>query len=529
MKLVVDLTRCQGYGQCTFAAPETFRMGGGESLMYEPNPGDEHRESVLRAAAACPVRAIVLDSPNGRAAVAAGSRAARAHGWTGRIVIVGASLAGLRAANTLRSEGFAGSLTIIGDESCEPYDRVPLSKQVLTGSVAPLQTTFPMTGGLDADPRLGQPAVALDRRNKRVLLAAGEEVPYDRLLIATGARAAPWPNAQEAALQGVYTVRGRDDAARLRQRLAAGPGRVLVIGAGFIGSEVASACRELGLPVTVIERGPTPLAGALGAAVGGIADQLQREAGVDLRCGISVTALDGDADGRLRRARLSDGAALDVDLAVAALGSQRNVEWLAGSGLAAGRWGVTCDAGCRAFDVNGVVTDDIFVAGDVARFPNPVYGFQLLAVEHWGNAVDQAEIAAHNMISDGPDRWPHLALPVFWSTQFGIQIKSVGVPTYADKVIITQGSVDDRRFVAAYGRRGRMTAAVTFDQGMWLEFYGALIERATPFPPQFAIVDQPARPQVLSAEIPRAQVCEATVVLTGHQPSDRRAVLVHGS
>jgi NADPH-dependent 2,4-dienoyl-CoA reductase/sulfur reductase-like enzyme len=503
-------------------------MRSGEALMYEPHPGDEQRESVLRAAAACPVRAIVLDNRNGQTAAAASKRATGTHGWAGRIVIVGASLAGLRAANALRSEGFTGSLTIIGDESCEPYDRVPLSKQALTGSVSPLETAFPMTGGLDADQWLGQPAVGLDRRNERVLLANGEQVPFDRLLIATGARAKPWPNAAEAALEGVYTVRGRGDAAALRQRLAAGPGRVLVIGAGFIGSEVASACRELGLPVTVVERGATPLAGALGAAIGRIAERMQREAGVDLRCGMSVTTLEGDANGRLRRARLSDGSALDVDLAVVALGSRRNVEWLEGSGLAAGRWGVTCDAGCRAFDVNGVVTDDIFVAGDVARFPNPVYGFQLLAVEHWGNAVDQAEIAAHNMISAGPDRWPHLALPVFWSTQFGTQIKSVGVPTYADKVIITQGSADDRRFVAAYGRRGRMTAAVTFDHGMWLEFYGRLIERAAPFPPQFAIVDQPARPQVLSAEIPEAQVSEATVVLTGHQPSDRRAVLVHG-
>jgi len=521
MKLVVDLTRCQGYGQCAYAAPETFRMHGGEALMYDPNPGDEQRDKVVRAVAACPVRAIVAD--------AAADGRARADGWSGRIVIVGASLAGLRAANALRSEGFDGPLTIIGDEPYEPYDRVPLSKQVLTGSVSPMGTVFPFTGGLDAEPVLGHPAVGLDRRNRRVRLANGEQVEYDRLLIATGARAEPWPDAQEAALDGVGTVRGRNDAAQLRERLAAGPGRVLVIGAGFIGSEVASACRDLGLPVTVVERGPTPLAGALGATLGRIAARMQHEAGVDLRCGVAVAALEGDGGGRLRRARLSDGAVLDVDLAVAALGSRRNVEWLEGSGLAAGRWGVTCDAGCRAFDVNGVVTDDVFVAGDVARFPSPVYGYQLLAVEHWGNAIDQAEIAAHNMIAGGPDRWAHLALPVFWSTQFGTQVKSVGVPTCADEVVITQGSVDDRQFVAAYGRHGRMTAAVTFDHGMWLEFYGRLIEQAAPFPPRFAVVDQsPGRSQVLPAQIPRARPAQATVVLTGYQPSDRRAVLVPG-
>jgi Pyridine nucleotide-disulphide oxidoreductase/Reductase C-terminal len=212
---------------------------------------------------------------------------------------------------------------------------------------------------------------------------------------------------------------------------------------------------------------------------------MQREAGVDLRCGVSVRALEGDADGRLRRARLSDGTTLDVDVAIAALGSRRNTEWLAGSGLAAGRWGVACDAGCRAFDVNGVVTDDIFVAGDVARFPHPAYGYQMLAMEHWGNAVDQAGIAAHNMICAGPDRWPHLALPVFWSVQFGTEIKSIGVPTCADQVVITQGSVAERRLAAAYGRQGHVAAAVTFDQGMWLDFYGDLIDRVAPFPPRF--------------------------------------------
>jgi NAD(P)H-nitrite reductase large subunit len=277
----------------------------------------------------------------------------------------------------------------------------------------------------------------------------------------------------------------------------------------------------------VVDRGPAPLAGALGAAVGRIAEQMQRDAGVDLRCGVSVHALEGDVEGRIRRARLSDGSVLDVDVAVAALGARRNVEWLEGSGLAAGRWGVGCDAGCRAFDVNGLVTDDIFVAGDVARFPHPVYDYQFMALEHWGNAVDQAEVAAHNMISAGPDRWAHVALPVFWSTQFGVEIKSIGVPTFADEVVVAQGSTTDRRFVAAYGRQGRITAAVTFDQGMWLESYGRLIERAAPFPPRSRTVDQPSTRQPVPAEVRETPVTQATVVLTGHQPSERQAVLVH--
>jgi NADPH-dependent 2,4-dienoyl-CoA reductase/sulfur reductase-like enzyme len=241
---------------------------------------------------------------------------------------------------------------------------------------------------------------------------------------------------------------------------------------------------------------------------------------------VSVHALEGDAEGRLRRARLSDGSTVEVDVAVAALGAKRNVEWLAGSGLAVGRWGVGCDAGCRAFDANGLVTDDVFVAGDVARFPHPVYDYQFMALEHWGNAVDQAEIAAHNMASAGPDLWPHVGLPVFWSTQFGVEIKSIGVPTFADEVVVAQGSTAERRFVAAYGREGRITAVVTFDHGMWLEFYGRLIAQAAPFPPRYGTVDQPATRQPVPAEIRPAPSAHATVVLTGHQPSERRAVLV---
>jgi NADPH-dependent 2,4-dienoyl-CoA reductase/sulfur reductase-like enzyme len=302
---------------------------------------------------------------------------------------------------------------------------------------------------------------------------------------------------------------------------------VLVIGAGFTGSEVASVCRELDVPVTVAEAGPAPLVAALGGGIGAIAADMHREAGVDLRCGVMVTALEGE-NGRLRRARLSDGSTLDVDVAVAALGGVRNVDWLEGSGLAAGPWGIACDAGCRAFDANGLVTDDVFVAGDVARTPQPLFGYELLALEHWGNAVAQAEVAAHNMISDEAHRWPHLALPVFWSTQFGTEIKSVGVPNIADEVVVAQGSVADRRFVATYGRRGRLVGAVTFDQSKWLEFYGRQIERGAAFPPASRTVDQPDRLQPFAAEFPTRPIPtqDATVVLTGHDPAERRATLL---
>jgi NADPH-dependent 2,4-dienoyl-CoA reductase/sulfur reductase-like enzyme len=506
-------------------------MQGDEALWYDPEPGDWQRDEVLRAAAACPVQAMRVD---GAALGHVPGEITPVHRSdedsfrrTGRIVIVGASLAGLRAAATLRSEGFTGSLTLIGDEAHEPYDRPPLSKQVLEGWVPAQRTALPDPGPLDAQWRLGVAATGLDLARKRVRLADGNEVGFDRLLIATGVRPRPWPNPAETELDGVFVLDTRKDAAGVQQRLAAAPRRVLVIGGGFIGSEVASVCRGLGLAVTVVERGPAPLVSALGRVIGAIAGDMQRDHGVDLRCGVSVTALEGDPGGRLQRAQLSDGTRLDVDVAIVALGSLRNVEWLEGSGLAAGPWGVACDSGTRAVTLDAMISDDIFVAGDVARFPHPLYNYQFLSLAHWGNAVAQAQIAAHNMISSQADRWPHLALPSFWSSQFDTEIKSVGVPTFADEVVIAQGSTSDRRFVAAYGYRGRITGAVAFNQAKWLEFYQGLIERSAPFPPDFRGVDQPEDRRPVPAELPaRATFSDqVTVVVTGHNPGERRAHL----
>ena len=510
-------------------------MQGHEALWYDPEPGDWQREQVLRAAAACPVQAMRVDGVDGaafshapRATIPAERSAGDSFLRTGRIVIVGASLAGLEAAATLRREGFTGPLTLIGDEAHEPYDRPPLSKQVLDGWVPAQRTALPEPAALDAQWRLGVAASGLDLRRKHVRLADGEEVGFDRLLIATGVRPRPWPNPAETALDGVFVLDTRKDADGLQQRLAAAPRRVLVIGGGFIGSEVASVCRGLGLTVTVAERGPAPLSGALGRVIGAIAGDIQREHGVDLRCGVSVRSLEGDVTGRLDRAELTDGTELDADVAVVALGSVPSVEWLEGSGLAVGPWGVACDAGTRAFTVDGMVTDDIFVAGDVARFPHPLYNYQFLALAHWGNAVAQAEVAAHNMISSEADRWPHLAIPSFWSTQFDTEIKSVGVPTFADEVVIAQGSAATRSFVAVYGYRGRVTGAVAFNQAKWLEFYEGMIERSAAFPPDFRGVDQPDDRRPVPAGIPARSTFsdQATVVVTGHDPSERRAQLV---
>ncbi|MCE3035852.1 FAD-dependent oxidoreductase [Streptomyces sp. CMSTAAHL-2] len=444
----------------------------------------------------------------------------------GRIVVVGASLAGLRAAEALREQGFTGSLTVVGDEPHPPYDRPPLSKQVLLG-VAPADSTgLPMRRDPEADWVLGVRATGLDTLGKRVLLDNGESLPYDRVLIATGTRARPWPNPAEAALDGVFTVRTREDAAGLAAALDAGPRRVLVIGGGFTGSEIASACRERGLEVTVTERGPAPLVGALGGTLSKLAAAMQRNHGVDLRTGVTVTRLLGEKT--FTGVELSDGNQVDADVCVVALGAVRNVEWLADSGLAAGPRGLACDAGCRAFTMYGIVTDDVFVAGDVSRFPHPLFGYQLLSLEHWGNAVTQAGVAAHNMVSPGPLRRPHLALPTFWSTQFGLNIKSVGVPTYSDHVVIAQGSLEARRLAMVYGYRGRVTAAVTVDMAKSLDYYQHLIETGAPFPPPPGAADRALAAEIpIPSDVPDPSVLShgPTVALTGYLP-DRRLTVV---
>ncbi|MEV5731911.1 FAD/NAD(P)-binding oxidoreductase [Streptomyces sp. NPDC052292] len=448
----------------------------------------------------------------------------RAFKRDGRIVVVGASLAGLRAAETLRDEGFTGSLTMIGDELGEPYDRPPLSKQVLTGWVPAGDTTLPRRRAIDAEWLLGVPASGLDMAANHVCLADGREIPFDRVLISTGVRARPWFVESEAALDGVFVLRTREHAEGLQQALAAGPSRVLVIGAGFTGSEIASICRERDIPVTVAELAPFPLVGALGAMIGEVAAGMQRAHGVDLRCGVKVTRLEGDAQGHFRRAHFDDGSTVDADVAVVALGGIRNTEWLRGSGLAAGVWGIACDTGCRALTLDGLITDDVFAAGDVARCPHPVYEYRLISLEHWANAVEQAEVAAHNMVSGQADRWPHLTLPLFWSIQFGVNIKSVGVPTFADEVVVTQGSVSEQRFVAAYGYRGRVTAAVSFNNAKWLDHYRRLIETAAPFPPPCPTPDQPADMKPVPVDFPGPALLAqgATVVVTGHDPGERR-------
>ncbi len=407
-----------------------------------------------------------------------------------RIVVVGASLAGLSAAHALRAEGFAGSLILVGDERHAPYDRPPLSKQVLRGLFSP-DTTLPRRPDLNAEFRLGTPARALDLDARTVSLGDGTTLPYARLRIATGTRARPWPKPDEAALDGVFTLRTRDDSERLSARLKAGPRRVVLVGGGFIGFEVASTCRDLDIPVTVLVRDGQPLEAALGPRLGGLVGAIARERGVDLRLGAEIERMESEG-GRLTGVTLKDGERIEADIVVAAIGAVRNVEWLEGSGLAADEGGVLCDGYCRVLRANGDIVPDVFAAGDVARWPNPHGDEALVAVEHWGNARAQAKAAARNMLAGpaaGLTRHDHL--PDFWSQQFGLTIKLVGLADGADGFAIVHGSPEERRLVALYGKDGRTVAAAAIDSARWLPAYEAAIRERAPFPPITDAIDQP--------------------------------------
>ncbi|MGU3405000.1 NAD(P)/FAD-dependent oxidoreductase [Methylobacterium brachiatum] len=405
------------------------------------------------------------------------------------IVVVGASLAGLRGAEALRDRGYDGPLTLVGDEPHRPYDRPPLSKHVLAGELPPEATALPQLSCLRARWRLGRPAVALDRERRVLHLADGATLPYEKLLIATGARARTWPG-EGADLAGIFTIRTLEDARALWSALTCRPNRVLIVGGGLIGCEAASCCRDLGLAVTLVDPNPTPLARLLGTAIGATLAKRLREAGVEFYPNTKVQAFSGDA-GQVRRAHLAGGAVIATDLVIIALGATRDLGWLAAAGLIADPGGLMCDAACRAMTATGVPDPDIYAAGDIARWPNPLYGDRPMTVEHWGNAVDQARHAAANMMVAPSAQQPYRHLPAFWSSQFGLNIKLAGHTAGADALAVVQGSRASHRFLAVYGKAGRSIAAVSVDEARWLPAYAEAVAAGARFPPFPDAIDRP--------------------------------------
>ncbi|MFN8018972.1 MAG: FAD-dependent oxidoreductase [Acidimicrobiales bacterium] len=408
-----------------------------------------------------------------------------------RVVVVGASLAGLRAAEALRAEGFTGTLTVVGDEAVAPYDRPPLSKQVLAGEwdADRIALAAGSNDALDITWERGIAAVGLDLDGRTVALADGRSLPFDGLVIATGARPRPIPGTE--GLPGVHALRTLDDAMAVRAALEQGARRALVVGAGFIGAEVAATCRERGVEVTMVEPLPAPLARVLGPDMGQVVADLHRDHGVDLRLGVGVDGIEPGAAGGPLTVRLGDGSTVEADVVVVGIGVIPNTDWLLGSGLEVGD-GVVCDETCLA--APGVVA-----CGDVARWPNPLFGGEPMRVEHWEHALDMGAHAARTLLADaaGGRGEPFAPVPFFWSDQYDRKVQLAGRVRPDDEQAVVAGSIEARRFTVLYGRDGRVVGALTMNmpakviryraqiaEGLgWDEALAAAAEAAAAAPP----------------------------------------------
>jgi len=386
-----------------------------------------------------------------------------------RIAVVGASLAGLRAAESLRRLGYGGALVLVGAEKHLPYDRPPLSKELLQGrwEVDRIGLRRQPYEELELDLRLGVRATALDLAARELVLGDGVREPFDALVLATGA--SPRRLRGQPDLPGVHLLRTLDDALALRAALEARP-RVLVVGAGFIGAEVAASCRARGLQVTLVEPLPVPLARGLGEAMGRVCAELHRDQGVDLRCGVGVSGFQGHQ--RVERVTLSDGSSVEADLVVVGIGAAPETGWLEGSGLRLDD-GVVCDAFCAA-------APGVFAAGDVARWHNPLFGEEM-RVEHWSNAAEQGSYVAERLAGTDLGAQPFAPVPFFWSDQYGVKIQFAGRMRPDDEVRLVAGSLAERKFTALYGRAGRLSGVLAWSRPRDLAKYRRLIAAATPF------------------------------------------------
>jgi NADPH-dependent 2,4-dienoyl-CoA reductase/sulfur reductase-like enzyme len=368
------------------------------------------------------------------------------------VLVVGASLAGLRTAQYLRMKDFAGRITLLGDERHRPYDRPPLSKQVLSGEWEPDQARLASDDeldGLDVELRLGERATDLDLPSRTVGLHGGERVGYGALVVATGARPRPIPGTPS--LSGIHVLRTLDDCLALRADLEVASSLV-VVGAGFIGAEVAAVARTKGLDVTVLEALPVPLSRGLGPTLGPVIAGIHADHGVDLRTGVGVAGFEGD--GRVERVLLADGTTVDADVVVVGIGVIPNTEWLEGSGVEI-RDGVVCDQYCEALGA-----PNVWAAGDVARWYNPLFDEEM-RTEHWTNAVEQALAVVDNIVGE---KTPYAPVPYVWSDQYDSKIQIVGRPGPLDEVTVPIGAFDDRKFVALTHRDGRLTGAVGLNE-----------------------------------------------------------------
>lgn len=367
-----------------------------------------------------------------------------------RLVIVGASLAGLHAAQAARAAGFDGSVTMIGAERHPPYDRLPLSKTLLVADTAMELPVFAEFGKLGVEPMFGAPATGLDVVTRNVSVG-GSDVPYDALVIATGSTpATPWPDVTE--LGGVHPLRTWEDAVVVRAALD-DCARVVIVGAGFIGGEVATAARARGLDVTIVELAQVPLERALGACIGAHWSGAHERAGATLRCGVGVSGF-ASVDGRLTGVELDDGSLLPADLAVLGVGAVPATDWLRNSGLTLHQdGGIICDQTLSA-------APGVYAAGDVAWVPSSLAASGWSRTQHWINAAEQGALAGGNAVRPAAVAAQKLtSIPYFWTDWYGERLQFVGV--LADDVRVIRPAAEG--LIAVYLRGDRVVGAVAIE------------------------------------------------------------------
>jgi NADPH-dependent 2,4-dienoyl-CoA reductase/sulfur reductase-like enzyme len=385
------------------------------------------------------------------------------------VAVVGGSLAGLSAARALREQSYAGRIVVIGDEQHAPYDRPPLSKEFLAGkaSLEDIALGAPDDDDLGLEWRLGTTAVGLDHLSRSVLLRDGSEIRADGVVLATGARARRLPGTE--GLDGVHVLRSLDDAVALRADLLAA-GRLVVIGAGFIGAEVASTARALGLDVTVVESQPVPLAGPLGVDMGAVCAELHADHGTRLLVGTGVAGLVGTT--RVEAVELVDGTRLPADVVVVGIGAVPNIEWLAHSGVALGN-GVLTDAR-GATNIPGVVA-----VGDCAATWSPS-AERHVRHEHWTNALEQPATVVATLL--GAAEPAPAAVPYFWSDQYGARIQFAGSRREGDVPRVVEGSCADRSFLVVYERDDHPVAVLGMSQPRLFTRWRRQLRSAVPTP-----------------------------------------------
>ncbi|POX42717.1 FAD-dependent oxidoreductase [Streptomyces sp. Ru73] len=388
------------------------------------------------------------------------------------VAVVGASLAGLSAARALRDQGYDGRLVLIGEERHRPYDRPPLSKEFLTGKADEADLALETDDeDLAAEWVLGTRAAGLDTRERAVRLADGGAVRADGVVIATGAAARTLPGSE--GLAGVHVLRTLDDARALRDELAHG-GRLVVIGGGFVGAEVASTAAVMGLDVTFVVAGPTPLAGPLGPEMAAAVSALHGDHGVRLLCGTGVRGVTATADSpavvplglrggeapagagarsRVDAVLLDDGRSIPADIVVTGIGATPCTDWLEGSGVALDNGGVRCGAD-GITSIPGVVA-----VGDCAAWYDEGFAAHR-RIEHWTGANERPATAVAALLSGGTAPLGAPRPPYFWSDQYGVRIQFAGHAALADSVTVEDGDPADRGFLAVYRRAGEPVAVL---------------------------------------------------------------------